>query len=578
MPVTLYTVRGGRRRSGQEGPKGETMSYQEDEITDEASDAELIERARAGGDDAVRQLWERHARASYAAARRISGSFDADDLVQEAFARTLTVLRKGSGPIGPFRPYLYAAMRNISVSWARRGEAEPVESPPDLVDPTSDFGSASLDRMLAAHAFRTLPDDWRTVLWYADVEGLGATEIAPLVGLSPGAVASLAYRAREGLRRAWIQVHIADVPTDEDCRWVVERMPRLLRGALSPGGNDRVQDHLSGCLRCTLLLAELDDVRRRLRVCLLPLVLGAGVIALDGPPAEATASPAADRLAEARPPASADPGDAGGAASVAALPGGGATAPTASHGLVGSVSSAVGIAAVTASLVGLVSLAAGPANVPLDAAPGIAALASSPGPAAPPGSVPASTSPTGRPGGDGVVDPRPLDTAVASAPADRETVAPGSGDRDGTEDGASGGTDVPGAGDAGSPDEQDPSATDAGSSLLLVTDVVRERSLRRVLGTAPPGVRVEAVTPAGDLLAVANADPRGTFVLELGPPTAAGEVLVRVSGGDQAAVTIPAGPGGGSPGKPDDTGPPDSSRGPDRPENAQNNGGEPASG
>src|SRR5215203_3882181 len=52
------------------------------------TDNELVERVRGGDDDAFRVLVERHSRAIFRAAYRITGNAaDADDVVQEAFLR-----------------------------------------------------------------------------------------------------------------------------------------------------------------------------------------------------------------------------------------------------------------------------------------------------------------------------------------------------------------------------------------------------------------------------------------------------------------------------------------------------------
>lgn len=540
------------------------MSYQEAGIAEDASDRELVERARDGGSEAVQELWERHAKASHAAARRISSSFDSDDLVQEAFTRTLTAIRKGMGPTGPFRPYLYAAIRNIAASWARRGDAEPVEETPEVADPTSDFSTASLDKVLAARAFRTLPDEWRTVLWYADVEDMGSKEIAPLVGISPGAVASLTYRAREGLRRAWIQAHISDSPADDDCQWVVERIPQFLRSALPQPATDRVQDHLPGCARCTHLLEELDDVGKRLRAGLLPLVLGAKATGLGISGTTADGEPPPSTLPELGGPALASTPSVFG--TLGSLP---------PKTLLGALVSIGGVAAVTAAALGAWQPAGDTA--PHDVAGagiGIARIATPP-----PGrddDAPPSNDPEG---------PDPAPTAVLDEPHDdtttRDTQAgdpaeptgqPEQPVRDGDEAGSDGsGSDGGNPGDspvndpanpgpdgpetpagpspdepAPGPDDPDPdtpdpaepdpspSDDDPGAQPPVVTEVIRDQVLPLVHGIAAPGELVEAVTTTGEVVGHARVGADGTFVLHLDLSTPAADVFVRVAGGDPA--------------------------------------------
>jgi hypothetical protein len=65
------------------------------------------------------------------------------------------------------------------------------------------------DRSLASRAFARLPERWQEALWHTEIEGLSPADAAPLMGLSPNGMSALAYRARGGLREAYLQVHLA---------------------------------------------------------------------------------------------------------------------------------------------------------------------------------------------------------------------------------------------------------------------------------------------------------------------------------------------------------------------------------
>lgn len=241
-----------------------------------ASDADLMSRAAAGDSSAFAQLWRRHAPAARQAARRVTTSFDPDDLAQEAFTRTWSALRAGHGPRDAFRAYLNAAIRNIAATWARKALAStPLDDDAPLAELTlADPTESALEHSLIVRAFQSLPDEWRSVLWYVDVEGLTATEVAPWLGLNPNSVTSLTYRAREGLRRAWISAHLNSAGLGDGCRWTAERMPVHLRQGLPQAQKLRFESHLEGCASCTVLLGELDDVAHRLKATLIPLALG----------------------------------------------------------------------------------------------------------------------------------------------------------------------------------------------------------------------------------------------------------------------------------------------------------------
>ena len=171
------------------------------------SDAELLAASRTGDQLAYGELFRRHAPAATALARRLTGHpSDADDLVSEAFTKVLSALKNGSGPTSAMRPYLLTAVRRVHVDKAVAGQR---------VQPTDDIGAhdpgvpfvdpalADLERSMVAQAYQQLPERWQMVLWHTEVEELSPRDIAPLLGMSPNAVAALALRARAGLREAY---------------------------------------------------------------------------------------------------------------------------------------------------------------------------------------------------------------------------------------------------------------------------------------------------------------------------------------------------------------------------------------
>ncbi len=249
-----------------------------------AGDAELIARARAGDMGSFGELYERHVQAAIACARAVTRSRnDADDIVNEAFTRVLNALRNSGGPEVAFRPYLLASVRNVAYDRARRSKRVDIVEEVDRVAPISllssdtDFG-ADAERNIIAKAYSSLPERWRMVLWHTEVEGMNAAEVAPLLGIAPNAVAALAYRAREGLRQAYLQAHVID-SENADCNWAIDRMSAYTRDRLP--GRERLQldEHLESCGRCRDRLAEITHVNTALRLGVLPLVVGPGAAA-----------------------------------------------------------------------------------------------------------------------------------------------------------------------------------------------------------------------------------------------------------------------------------------------------------
>jgi RNA polymerase sigma factor (sigma-70 family) len=235
------------------------------------TDADLLAAVRRGEIDAYGELYRRHSPMARAVAGRIlRSSPDADDVAAEAFTRVLRALRAGRGPHTAFAPYLAAAVRNISYDRIRRSRESPVDDVDDAVDELLADAVRSRDEAgFVTAAFRALPERWRRVLWHTEVEGRTPAELAALLGLAPNAVAALAYRAREGLRQAYVQAHLREQRAHA-CRECMARLAGYVRAGLSPRDRRKVVAHLHVCPRCTELAEELSGVNDGLRTRLAP--------------------------------------------------------------------------------------------------------------------------------------------------------------------------------------------------------------------------------------------------------------------------------------------------------------------
>ncbi len=249
---------------------------------DVVSDVELITAARLGDRDAFGELYRRHVDAARRLASRLARRrADVDDLVSDAFARVSGALARGRGPDIAFRPYLYTTLRRVAYDRTAAGRREHVvddtafEAFDDATEPLVDPAVADLERSLTARAYRSLPERWQAVLWYTEVEEMGPADVGALLGLSANATAALAYRAREGLRQAYLQAHVATEPL-RSCRPTIDRLGGYVRGGLSERERNTVESHLDDCERCRALYLELADVNHGMRAFVAPLFLGAG--------------------------------------------------------------------------------------------------------------------------------------------------------------------------------------------------------------------------------------------------------------------------------------------------------------
>ncbi|MEU8416949.1 sigma-70 family RNA polymerase sigma factor [Amycolatopsis japonica] len=281
------------------------------------SDAELIKAVRAGRIEDYGQLYERHSGAASNLARQLARSdSEAEDLVSDAFAKVLDTLRQGKGPDAAFRAYLLTALRHTAYDNTRRNRrvtpTDDMESVAvdTLAVPLADATVAGLERTLAARAFARLPERWQDVLWHIEIEGQTPAEVAPLLGLTPNGVSAMAYRAREGLRQAFLEVHLQENLAPA-CQTAAGLLGAWAREGLAKKARFQVDHHLDECEACRTLAAELRDVNTGLRGIIAPIVLGGAALGYL-----ATASAKAATAATAT-GATATAGTAGSAASMA---------------------------------------------------------------------------------------------------------------------------------------------------------------------------------------------------------------------------------------------------------------------
>jgi len=252
------------------------------------SDADLAAAARSGDEQASDELFRRHHEAVLRYARGlVRDQHTAEDLTSEAFTRTIAALRDGMGPREAYRPYLYTVVRNAAVDWARAGRrtvvtdevaewAEgPAEDLPDIDE---------LDTLV--RAFRSLPERWQTVLWHTIIEEEPLERVAELLGMEANAVTQLAFRAREGLRQAFLAASFEGRP---ECAEFTAQLAAHVRRPGRRRGR-ALRQHLESCERCQQTAEEMTDLNGRLRR-VLPLgiaMLGAPSVSLAALPAAAT--------------------------------------------------------------------------------------------------------------------------------------------------------------------------------------------------------------------------------------------------------------------------------------------------
>jgi RNA polymerase sigma-70 factor (ECF subfamily) len=182
------------------------------------SDEALVERVRAGSDEAFEELILRHRSLITRVARRyVSSLADAEDLAQDAFVRAYQKLAKLK-PGVPFKNWVIRITVNLCLDRLRKQKRHPEESASQMNQEDSTW----LERRLGAHSREAhqrrseardarellkkvlpqiAPKD-QAVLQLLYGEGLDVSEVAELLGWTEVNVRVRAFRARRTLRRA----------------------------------------------------------------------------------------------------------------------------------------------------------------------------------------------------------------------------------------------------------------------------------------------------------------------------------------------------------------------------------------
>jgi RNA polymerase sigma-70 factor (ECF subfamily) len=173
-----------RPASGREGgEKGEGAPRPPD-----AAELALIDAARRGDRAAWGSLYRRYARMVHAVLLARVPSRDAEDLVQDVFAkamRSIGTVRAGAS-VGP---WLAAVARNHATDFLRQRRHRPSLPTPDEERAAPAPNPCDpLDARAVLDAIRRLPDAYRETLLMRLVEGLTGPEIAQRTGMTHGSV------------------------------------------------------------------------------------------------------------------------------------------------------------------------------------------------------------------------------------------------------------------------------------------------------------------------------------------------------------------------------------------------------
>jgi len=151
-----------------------------------------------------------------AALRYTKNPQDAEDLVQDTFAKAFNSFHQFE-PGTNLKAWLYRILTTTFINTYRKDQRRPQISDGEVEDwqifeaasHTSDQGKSAEDVVLenlpdgdVKEALASIPEDFRMVVYYADVEGYSYKEIAEIVGIPSGTVMSRLHRGRKLLRES----------------------------------------------------------------------------------------------------------------------------------------------------------------------------------------------------------------------------------------------------------------------------------------------------------------------------------------------------------------------------------------
>ncbi|APT84206.1 sigma-70 family RNA polymerase sigma factor [Corynebacterium aquilae] len=142
---------------------------------------------------------------------------DAEDLVQDTFMKAYQAFDSFT-PGTNLKAWMYRIMTNLYINSYRKKKRQPSQMPTEEITDYQLLATAShestglesaevaalknLPNRQISDAFEALNDEYRMVVFYADVQGLSYKEIAEILDIPLGTVMSRLHRGRKQLREA----------------------------------------------------------------------------------------------------------------------------------------------------------------------------------------------------------------------------------------------------------------------------------------------------------------------------------------------------------------------------------------
>ena len=193
----------------------EPAATPETDVSAEAPERDLVQRAREGDLSAYDELVKRYQERIYATIYHMTANHeDANDLAQDSFIKAFSALKSFKGG-SSFYTWLYRIAVNKTINFLKQRKNKyhlslndldfNAENDPDLValishkTPRRDAGLSELQKKLN-EALLKLSESHRMVVVLHDVQGQSHEDIAEIMGCNIGTVRSRLFYARQQLQ------------------------------------------------------------------------------------------------------------------------------------------------------------------------------------------------------------------------------------------------------------------------------------------------------------------------------------------------------------------------------------------
>ena len=170
-----------------------------------SSEWNVIRRCAEGDSDSFKELYDMYKDRVFTTSVRMLGNLqDAEDTLQDTFIKIFKNINKFKWK-SSFATWVYKITVNTCIEHLRKrkkdGKIVDMDVYSDDITDLSDKKSAGDFRMIVENEISKLPEGYKTVFILHAIEGFKHSDIADILGISPGTSKSQFFRAKSQLRK-----------------------------------------------------------------------------------------------------------------------------------------------------------------------------------------------------------------------------------------------------------------------------------------------------------------------------------------------------------------------------------------